>query len=144
VAQFRAGQTIYLCRAYFIESQHHALSRPVIAIVFEKSTSTIDTIDLIAAEFKLTRREQQTLEGISRGLSSKELATQMKISPNTVKAFVHLIITKMGVTTRAEVVAKVLAYLENTSDTARSAESGPVSVLRRRRNQPATLRKYGM
>ena len=42
------------------------------------------------------------------GLSTKGLAREMNISPNTVNAFLRLIMIKMGVTTRAGVVGKVL------------------------------------
>ncbi|MDQ1469014.1 MAG: hypothetical protein QOJ99_494 [Bryobacterales bacterium] len=154
VAKFSAGKAIYVCRAYFLESQDESLSRPTIALLFERSSSAIDTIQEIAAEFNLTERERQTLEGISMGLSTKELATLMEISPNTVKAFVHLIITKMGVTTRAEVVAEVLAHVGSTSDATMAVGSGAVSVLpppqigrkgnRAPRDHTASLDKFGM
>jgi DNA-binding CsgD family transcriptional regulator len=36
----------------------------------------------------------------------------MAISPNTVKAFLRLIMIKMGVTTRAGIVAKILDHME--------------------------------
>ena len=42
------------------------------------------------------------------GLTSKEVAIRMNISPNTVKAFLRLVMGKMGVTTRAGIVAKLL------------------------------------
>ncbi len=38
---------------------------------------------------------------------SKEIAERLKISPNTVKAFVRLVMVKMGVTTRSAVVGKL-------------------------------------
>jgi hypothetical protein len=48
------------------------------------------------------------LRGISLGLSSKVMADRMDISPNTVKAFLRLIMIKMGVTSRAGIVANIL------------------------------------
>ena len=44
------------------------------------------------------------------GLSSKEIASRMSISPNTVKAFLRVIMVKMGVTSRSGVVGKILAH----------------------------------
>ncbi|HZU25224.1 MAG TPA: LuxR C-terminal-related transcriptional regulator [Bryobacteraceae bacterium] len=64
-------------------------------------------ISEIAVRYGLTEREQQTLSGICSGLSNKELAARMKISPNTVKAFVHIIMLKMGVATRGEIAARI-------------------------------------
>jgi DNA-binding NarL/FixJ family response regulator len=43
-----------------------------------------------------------------QGLSDKEIAERMKVSPNTVKAFLRLIMLKMEVTSRAEIVAKIM------------------------------------
>jgi DNA-binding CsgD family transcriptional regulator len=42
-------------------------------------------------------------------LTSKEIATRLEISPNTVKAFVRLVMVKMGVTTRSGIVGKLLS-----------------------------------
>jgi DNA-binding CsgD family transcriptional regulator len=42
------------------------------------------------------------------GLATKELATRLNISPNTVKAFLRLVMIKMGVATRGEMFAKLL------------------------------------
>jgi len=61
-----------------------------------------------AAKYNLTGREQEALEGISMGLTNKELAERMSISPNTVRAFLRLVMVKMGVTTRSGIVAKIL------------------------------------
>ena len=61
----------------------------------------------VAATYGLTRREQQAVLGICSGLTNRELAVRMNISPNTVKAFVHVIMLKMGVETRAAITAKL-------------------------------------
>src|ERR1019366_5904497 len=46
--------------------------------------------------------------GVTMGLTSKELAMRMHISPNTVKAFLRLIMIKMEVATGSAIVAKLL------------------------------------
>jgi len=68
----------------------------------------VEICDNIARKFLLTERETEALVGISMGLASKELADRMNISPNTVKAHLRLMMLKMGVRTRGEVVAKIL------------------------------------
>jgi DNA-binding NarL/FixJ family response regulator len=60
----------------------------------------------IAAQYGLTKREQQAFSGICSGLTNKELAAWMKISPSTVKAFLHIIMLKMGVAKRSEIAAR--------------------------------------
>ena len=42
-----------------------------------------------------------------QGLTSKEIAVRMKISPNTVKAFLRLVMVKMKVSTRSGIAGKL-------------------------------------
>ena len=51
---------------------------------------------------KLTPREQQVLEHISMGLTNKEIARILVISPATVKVHVERIISKLGVADRTQ------------------------------------------
>jgi DNA-binding CsgD family transcriptional regulator len=104
----RMGEDQYTCRAYLIESNNGFLTQPVIALHMEKISSANDAVNDIAAKYRLTERELQALRGISMGFSSKELAERMNISPNTVKVFLRLIMIKMGVTSRGEIVASML------------------------------------
>lgn len=105
---FRMGKSEYVCRAYLVEPNNGSMAQPVVALHLEKISSTNDTISEVAAKYNLTDREQEVLRGISLGLANKELAERMNISPNTVKAFLRLIMIKMGVTTRAGIVANIL------------------------------------
>ena len=110
-AHFRTGKHEYVCRAYLAEPQNGVLTQPVVVLHFQRGgTSASDAIHKVASEYRLTDREQEALRGISLGLTSKELAERMSISPNTVRAFLRLIMIKMDVTTRAGVVAKILDY----------------------------------
>lgn len=62
----------------------------------------------VAAMYRLTPRETQTLEALLQGLSVKEVATKMGINPSTAKTFLRSITGKMGVSSRAELMSKVL------------------------------------
>jgi DNA-binding CsgD family transcriptional regulator len=62
----------------------------------------------IGQDFELTKREKETVELLIQGLTSKEIATRMKISPNTVKAFLRIVMVKMGVSTRSGILGKVI------------------------------------
>jgi len=80
----------------------------MLALHLKRVSSLLDAVREIGVEYHLTDREQETLMGVSMGLTSKQLAERMGISPNTVKAFLRLIMIKMGMTTRAGVVGKLL------------------------------------
>lgn len=105
---FRVGTIEYVCRAHLIESYSGWIAEPLVAIQLERVSSASDAIDELGVKFNLTDREQEALRGISMGLTSKEVAERMGISPNTVKAFLRLIMIKMGVTTRGGIVANLL------------------------------------
>ena len=107
-AHFRMGKNEYTCRAYVVESDDGFFTQPIVALHLERDPSASEAIYEVAAKYHLTDREQEALRGISLGLATKELAERMNISPNTVKAFLRLIMIKMGVTTRAGIVAKIL------------------------------------
>lgn len=52
----------------------------------------------------LTRREQQLVHMISRGLTNKEIAVQLNLSEQTVKNHIHRMLRKVGATDRLSVV----------------------------------------
>ncbi len=52
----------------------------------------------------LTRREQQLVEMIGRGLTNKEIAQQLKVAEQTIKNHVHRMLRKVGVSDRLAVV----------------------------------------
>jgi DNA-binding NarL/FixJ family response regulator len=79
----------------------------MIGLLLEREAGKAADISGVAEQFQLTRREQQTVGLLTLGLTSKEIATRMNISPNTVKTFFRLVMTKMGVSTRAGIVGKI-------------------------------------
>ena len=80
----------------------------MLALHIKREVSITDAVYQVGVGYNLTDREQEVLIGVSAGLTSKELAQRMNISPNTVKAFLRLIMIKMGVATRAGIVGKLL------------------------------------
>jgi len=52
----------------------------------------------------LTRREQQLVEMIGRGLTNKEIAQQLNVAEQTIKNHVHRMLRKVGVSDRLAVV----------------------------------------
>ena len=57
----------------------------------------------------LTGREREVLELLARGMSNKEIAQTLVITPNTVKRHLKAIFDKLGVHTRAAAAAKAIS-----------------------------------
>ncbi len=57
----------------------------------------------------LSKREQQILIGIARGLSTKDIAQELYISKNTVESHRQNIFSKMGARNMADLVVKAIA-----------------------------------
>jgi len=105
-AEFPSGKRKYQCRFFRLEQQLNGYSAPV-AIVFERQPSNDAALLQASREFNLTPREQRTVQLLLGGLTSKEIATQMNVSPNTIKTFLHLVMVKMGTSTRSGVLSKL-------------------------------------
>jgi DNA-binding CsgD family transcriptional regulator len=76
--------------------------------MIERKSNESVTIAEISERFGLTAREQETVQFLREGFTSKEIAQRMSISPNTVKAFIRLVMVKMGVSTRSGIVGKIV------------------------------------
>jgi DNA-binding NarL/FixJ family response regulator len=70
-----------------------------------------------AKELVLTDRESQTLQMLQMGLSNQDIASRLGIAVHTVKNHVHNVLTKLGVSTRAEAAAlsRTVLYAGGTS-----------------------------
>ena len=55
----------------------------------------------------LSKRQQAIVQGLIRGLTNKELASELHISPHTVKEYIRSIMLKVNVTTRSGIVAQL-------------------------------------
>jgi NarL family two-component system response regulator LiaR len=64
----------------------------------------------LATAFELTPREQEVLALMIEGLSNPEIAERLVVSRSTAKAHVSNILSKMGVSNRAEAIALALQF----------------------------------
>lgn len=119
--EFLSGRRHYQCQVLSLEYGKKNPSDPMIAIVLERAPEPALQLSKIAQHFHLTQREQQAVEFLVEGLSSKEIAERMGISPNTVKAFLRLVMIKMGVSSRAGIVGKILISAGNPYVDSRSS-----------------------
>jgi DNA-binding CsgD family transcriptional regulator len=108
VSRFQSGRRQYVCRSFSSEAPLNGGSQPYLAVIFERASTKPTSLCQLFEKFHLTAREQEVAQLLSQGLTSKEIGVRMQISPNTVKAFLRLIMVKMGVTTRSGVLGKAL------------------------------------
>ena len=108
VTEFRSGRRHYFCRTFLVDSNSRDTSHPSVAVLLERGPSELASLSQVSQRFNLTQREQEALEYLLQGLSSKEIANRMNISPNTVKAFLRLIMIKTGVSSRTAIPWKII------------------------------------
>jgi two-component system, NarL family, response regulator DevR len=102
-------------------AEGHAVCPPVYArVLFDLVVTQNDELPNTRRRTKwgLTRREQQLIPLIGRGLSNKEIASHLKVAEQTVKNHIHRMLRKLGVTDRLSVYEACQAQsLTNTEDT---------------------------
>ena len=111
VEEFASARRTYSCSACVLAIRANGSSPkpPALVLTLERKSNGASNLAMLSERFGLTPREQETVKLLLRGLTSKEIAGQMGISPNTVKAFVRLVMIKMGVSTRSGIAGKIVA-----------------------------------
>ena len=66
-------------------------------------------VDLMAAAYGLSRREQQVCHEVVAGHSTAGIASRLFLSPHTVQDHLKAVFTKLGVRSRGELVARLRA-----------------------------------
>lgn len=108
--EFQSSRRTYHCRSFpvSVASGAAAPRKPSIAILFERKTNGTVKLAEVSQRYNLTSRETEAVQLLLQGLTSKEIAQRMKISPNTVKAFIRLVMVKMNVSTRSGIIGKIV------------------------------------
>lgn len=108
VSEIRSGKRSYSCKTFQVSYNNgHSSPQLAFAVLLERAASGSMTAGELAERFSLTQRECETVDYLLQGLTSKEIAARMKISPNTVKAFLRLVMVKMKVSTRSGIAGKI-------------------------------------
>jgi DNA-binding CsgD family transcriptional regulator len=109
VTEFVSGRRRYWCRGVDLNWHAANASHPAPELLLDRGLSGLLFLPRLAQRFNFSRREQEVVELLLQGLSSKEIADRMNISPNTVNTFFKLIMIKMGVSNRYGILAKMIA-----------------------------------
>jgi DNA-binding CsgD family transcriptional regulator len=110
VNEFQSGKRRYVCKTFQVTSNGNSYVHPVFAVLLERTASGSLNYSELSERFGLTQRECETVGYLLQGLTSKEIATRMNISPNTVKAFLRLVMVKMKVSTRSGIAGKITGH----------------------------------
>ena len=107
--EFVSGRRRYICRVFKLDPQGGGDSPhlPRVVVVLERGFKAPVDISTWSQQFHLTLRERETVEFLLKGLTSREIAHAMHISPNTVKSFLKLVMAKVGATTRTGLIASI-------------------------------------
>jgi len=114
LSEFRSANRKYICRSFPLDSgaihgDGPGSAKKLMIVMLERQGNEAVTIAEIGKRFGLTAREQETVQLLLEGLTSKEIAQRMKISPNTVKAFVRLVMVKMNVSSRSGIIGRIVS-----------------------------------
>ena len=113
MTELTSGRRNYRCTRYVLNMQGLQAARTVV-ILMERTGSPEVTIQELCNGLRLTQREREAVGLLVRGLTSKEIAQHMGISPNTVKSFLRLVMTKAGVSTRTGLIGRVAGLVPRT------------------------------
>jgi DNA-binding CsgD family transcriptional regulator len=68
-----------------------------------------DLVPLLALAYRLTHREREVLRFLARGMTTAEMTQHLGISAHTVRDHIKALFGKVGVRSRAELVARIFA-----------------------------------
>src|SRR5205807_2963394 len=113
VNEVALGNRRYQLRAFSMKSNLGIGRGPAIAVLLERNYDSGLNLESVAREFRLTRRERETVDLLLQDLSTKQIADRMGISPNTAKAFLRSVMIKVGAENRTGIVASILQAPRN-------------------------------
>jgi DNA-binding NarL/FixJ family response regulator len=89
-----------------------------VAVIIEAAKSA-EIAPIIIEAYSLTPRERDVLGAIARGGTTAEIAAELFLSPHTVRDYVKAVFEKLGVSSRAELVARLFGehYSDRLHDT---------------------------
>jgi DNA-binding CsgD family transcriptional regulator len=108
VKEFKSGKRRYICKTFRLDRNALYPVQLGFAVLLERAAAVSTGLTEIFEQFDLTQRERETIGFLLQGITNKEIAIRMKISPNTVKAFLRLVMVKMNVSTRSGIAGKIV------------------------------------
>lgn len=100
-----------MLHGFVIPEADHRHAR--LLVMMEPQPTHKDDTRGLAIDCRLTARQQSIARGLIRGLTNKELASELQISTHTVKEYVRIIMTKLRTSTRSGAVAILSSFIDS-------------------------------
>ena len=105
----QSGKRKYVVRgAVLYDHVHSSRGQNHYMFILERMRSDLLNIPKISREWNLNNREQDLIQLLLSGMSNKEIAYALGLSLNTIKAYMKLLMRKLGVNSRTEAVTEAL------------------------------------
>ena len=93
----------------------------------KRAQKLLDAGHSVKTSVKLTRREEEVLDGVLRSLANKEIASELNLSERTVKFHVSSLLSKFKVRSRMELMREASNQVMKPLPAAAGAPSAPIS-----------------
>ena len=113
--EFLSGRRKYVGLTIPLANWRRPPATAAVALVLERNGVASWRAADVSESFRLTEREREVIELLIQGLTNKEIAVRMNISPNTVRAFIRMVMGKLGVSTRSGIVGIVFRGIYTAS-----------------------------
>ena len=111
-----SGRRRYRWHWMRLDDWNQAANPPAFAMLFERRVDEALGPARLAALYKLAPREQEAAKYLLAGLDTDEIASQLGITQNSVKAVLARVMRKMGVTTRSGILGKYVGTVIGPAD----------------------------
>jgi DNA-binding CsgD family transcriptional regulator len=114
---YQSGRRSYLVKGLLLSGPKAALPKRdgYYLFVLERVRSDLFNISRVARELNLSKREQDLVQLLLTDLGNKQIAHSLGLSLNTVKTYLKLLMRKLGVTSRAGIIACLINKMSQTS-----------------------------
>jgi DNA-binding CsgD family transcriptional regulator len=108
IIQCSNTDSTYSLRALPLDKPHKKGKSCVMVLIEGVTIHRKFDMDVVQKQFGLTKREAEVTFCLTKGLTNKEIANILSLSPETVHDYVKQVMKKFKTTTRAGIVGKVL------------------------------------
>jgi DNA-binding CsgD family transcriptional regulator len=110
---FASNETWYAMRAFWLDGEPSDTLRLLAVLLEEVNPSRFD-LRLLQERFHLSPREFQVVQVLTVGMTDKQIASEIGVSPATVRGYMKVIRAKLGVSTRTAILQRLLTAPEDS------------------------------
>lgn len=108
IAVLESEKRKYVVKATALSGSSGSQGEKQYLFVMERASAESANFSMIFRKYKLSVREQEIVRLLLTGGSNKEIADRLRLSENTIKGYMKLLMRKLGVNNRAGIVATLL------------------------------------